>query len=391
MKRFIFLLLLSCATCASLAQQYDFIIDRYASPYIGTKLNTSIYNAYKELDDIYLASSEGKQTFWWGLARLGKIIFMDGILSSYAMIAQHEFFGHGYRGREFGISGIGYKIAVTHGVTYFPIAQYNRLTYIQQAAISTGGMEATTILSQNVRQQWFLEQRIDRRDAELFVVSAMDQPNYIFGAKRDRTSVGNDVHAYIQEVNSWHGNTALSLHRLRKMAWWDMLDFTIYNAYYSICKYIIEGAFTSQLFMFEIQDYKYLPTTRTLLAPWGPEFQLQNHIVTPKHALWQVNLRYGRNSFINSFGIDVHMQPVYTYENFTFGNKFYLWRQPSLKYGSAAATKNIFGAADFVSVEYPVNKTFMWLGELGYKTAGFIQGDPLASSIVIRLGFRLCS
>jgi|JI9StandDraft_1071089.scaffolds.fasta_scaffold01324_8 hypothetical protein len=368
------------------AQMNSLIVDQYWSPYSGAAANTFVFNSYKYLDDRFLPSSEHKTSFLWGVGRFGKW-YVDSLLSSFLYVAQHEFFGHGYRAREFDFSYVGYEIGIAHGFTRFYASEYNNLLYTQQAAFNAAGMEATTIMSQRVRDNFFLDGKIDRRDANLFFFSAYDQINYIYGSSDEKTTVGNDINGYVNTVNNWYGNKVLTVKKLRNKDVWDLLDPTLYMALYTQVCYVIDGDFNQPMYMFDIKKYKYLPTPRLLLSPWGPEFQLQNNVVTPKNQLLQVNLRYGKTSFIKSYGIDVLMRPIYKYKDFSFGNKLYLWRQPKfLTQNYAAAVDNGFGVGEFVNVEYNIKGKYMAYAELGYKTSGYIQGYPLGNSTVWRFG-----
>jgi hypothetical protein len=389
MKNFFASIILCAIAINCSAQTYQFVVDDHMSPYAGSALNTSIFNTYKELDDKYLPSSIGKTTFMWGVGRIAKVYFEDK-LSQFLIVFQHEVFGHGYVLRQLGVPVYGYKIGIGHGWTAFDGPQYYALKYPQQAAISTGGMDADTIMSQQIRDQCIMDGKIDRRDAMLFLTAAIDQPNYILGTPDDHTSAGNDVQAYVNEVNAWYGSTnAITKRKLRGQTIWDLLDPTLYFSLYSIGKYIFEATDSAPLYMFNIQGYKYLPTPRLILAPWGSEFALQNHVLTPKQELWQVNIHYGKNSFITSYGVDLFTRSIWRYKEIVFGNKLYLWRQPQfLKTNSAANAKNRLGIADFVSAEYKFARHWYALAELGYKTAGFIQGNPLNSSVVWRLGIK---
>ncbi len=366
----------------SFAQNYELIVDQYWSPYSGAALNETAFHLYTYLDDTELPSSENKITLLWSLGRTGKLLF-ESVLSNYLMLVQHEVFGHGYRARSLGISGISYRIDLDGGATYVPPDQFSTLTYPKLASIDAAGMEATTILSEQVRKTWFKTGKIDRRDGMLFLINSFDEISYIYN------NTGNDIIEYVGNVNSWYGNNVISEHSLRGKNTWNLFDPSLYYTYYSFFAYIYAGTPHTKMYMFEIKDYKYLPTPRLLLAPYGPEFQLQNHVVTSKNELWEINLRYGNTGGIQSYGLDLIIDPIFIYNEFEFGNKFYLWRQPMfLQQNYAQGISSKIGAAEFVSVMYKFEKQWAGFAELGYKTAGYIPGDPLGNSWVWRLGIQ---
>lgn len=369
------------------AEEYNILVDKHFSPYAGAYLMQDGYTAFKTLDDIYIPSSEGKRSLLWSLGRTGKL-YLEMMLSSFMMVAQHEVFGHGYRAREFDFSHIGYEVNIASGATSFLFSDYLRLNLLQQSALNSAGMEATTILSQQIRHPWFMERCIDNRDALFYVISAIDQPNYIFSTNEGDTTAGNDVNAYVLTINNWFGSNAITKKRLKQREVWDLLDPTLYFAFYTMGRYIATGVPTTCMPMFNVCGYDYLPTPRLLLAPWGPEFQIQNHLVSPNNRYIRLNLRYGNTAFIHSYGIDLMVRPIWEYYNFEFGTKLYLWRQPKMTSRSAQQAKNQVGAAAFVSADYKFNRCWYALSELGYKTSGYIPGDPLGNSWVWRLGIR---
>lgn len=382
-------LVLFFATSTSMARYDQLIVDQYFSPYSGTSVNLSLFHTYEFLDDYYLPSSAGKATFLWGVGRCGKLVIEDWI-SQFLMVLQHEFFGHGYRLREFHFSHISYYVNIGHGATGFSEAEFDALPLTKQAAVSAAGMEANAVLSQQIRQNWITQHHIDHRDAMLYFITSLDQADYIWVTSDESTKQSNDVNSYVAEVNAWYNNTSLTKRKLRTYAFWDLLDPSLYMGLYSIGKYIYNGAPGIPMYMFNIKDYKYMFAARLLMAPYGAEFQWRNYVMTAKQQLWQINLRYGNNSHIQSYGLDILTSPIWRYKQWDFGNKLYLWRQPKfLTQNIAAGVHNGLGFAEFVSAEYRVNHWFGLLGELGYKTAGYIQGIPLGNSWVWRVGMSL--
>jgi hypothetical protein len=376
----------------SSAYEYSVLFDKDMSPYAGSSINQSLFNVYKELDDYYLPSSEDKLGFLWGTARFGKFILED-LFASYLTVYQHEVFGHGYRAREFDFKHVSYKVNIASGYTAYSLFDFNKLHTNQKAALSSGGMEANTILSQQIRSNWFLDQKLDHRDAIFYLKNQMTALNYVYSTagKKWDTFDGNDVRSYINHVNTWYGATGgpLNLGKLRGQVLWNLLDLPLYNSYYALWQYVVCGDQNVDLFMFDVKGYKYLPSGNLLFAPWGTEFQIQNNIITPKNQFITANVRYGSNSFINSFGIDLAIKPILSYKNFEFGNRLFLWRQPHMIISpSAQGANNRFGIADYVSIDYKWTKNISVISEIGYKTAGFILGDPLANSYIVRLGLK---
>lgn len=387
MKKLSFLILLFLAASFSCAQEYKILVDKHWSPYAGSTIATSTYNFYKFVDDKFLPNGEGYNDFSWMIARTGKIS-LDYILGSFLAVGQHEIFGHGYRAREFGFSYIDYLIGIGHGATYFLVSDYNDLNTYQQNSLNAAGMEANTVLSQQLRNPWLTQQNVDYRDALFYIINQYEQINYVYLTHPSDINDGNDVNNYINGVNNYYGNNTLSNGKLRAAVLWDLFDPALFYSLYSLGDFFNNGNPNNILPMIPIENYKYLPAGRTIFAPWGLEFQLQNFVLTPENSLYQVNLRFGSNSNINSCGIDVKVKPIWQRDRLTVGNQFSMWVQPSMKYANSALTKNQFGFAEFISFEYRGGKEAAFIGDIGYKTNGYMQGFLLSNSLIFRIGLK---
>lgn len=388
MKRLFITIILFFSPLIINARTDSLIVDQYFSPYAGSALNYSIYHSYMFVDDL-LPNSAGKQNVFWFMAR-GLNLSIAYVLSDVLMVVQHEIFGHGYRLREYHINDIGYTIGIGWGSTGFDASEFNTLATPVKTAVVAAGMEANAIFSQQIRQDWVLQNQIDSREALLYLITSLDQSEYILGTSDESTYLGNDVNSYVLYVNEWHNNDNLSKSKLRSYAYWDFVDPSLYVGLYSIGNYLMNGYQSVKMPMLDIGNIKYTLCGRLLLAPYGPEFQLQNYVLTTNNQLWQFNLRYGNNSTIQSYGLDIWTSPIWCYKNWTFSNKFFIWQQPTfLKQAIATDAKGNIGIADLVRADYKITNNISTFGEFGYKTAGYIQGLPLSNSWVWRLGFSL--
>lgn len=390
--------IIAIATCLlassiSTAQDYQILFDQYESPYAGSTYFISGYNFYKYFDDQYIPSSQGQTDFFFASARIGKLSF-EYILSSYFTVFQHEVFGHGYRAREFDFSKISYTIKIDSGSTYFTLNEYNQLNTYQQNAFIAGGLEANSVLAQKIRAPWFTNKIIDNRDALFYLLNQLEQVRYIYLTPRQDLSGqdGNDINAYINGINKYYNNRSqigvLSINKLRTAILWDLLDPTLYYSIAELATYIYNGQPNINMFMLDVNQYKYLPIAHTILAPYGLEFQVQNILKTPSNKFMQLNLRYGSNSFINTFGIDFNILSIWEYKNIIVGNNFSVWRQPKMVYANALVARSSIGFADFISLQYKISKQLSLLTDLGYKTTGYLPGYMLSNAIILRLGCK---
>jgi hypothetical protein len=369
------------------AQQYQIIVDRDLSPYSGASLMISTYNFCKYLDDTYTPKPNPNDSLRWVIraANVGVAYALNG----YLMVTQHEVFGHGYRTREFGFHGVGYKIGYYTGATYFYASDYNNLNIYKQNTLQAAGIEANTILSQQIRAPWFKSKKIDYRDGLAYIINQTEQLDYVYITSADDGNNGNDINNYINGVNRYYGNTTtLSNSKMRSIVLLNLLDPALFYSLYGIGKYLYNGSSTTKLYMLNISGYKYLPTVATILAPWGPEFQLQNFIETPQEQLIQAHLRGSSNNNITSMGLDVIVSPIWKYKKLLVGNQVSIWRQPNVGAANAASARLHYGIAEFVNLEYKMHPKVSLLADLGYKTSGFMQGYLLNSGAIVRLGLQ---
>ncbi len=371
------------------AKQFAYTIDKYDSPFMGANWMQSGLNAYELLDDTLLSSTEDQMCVSITLARSAKWLF-EYSLSNLAMVVQHEVFGHGARAREFHLPNIGYRIGVFSGTTTYASSAYHTLNAQQRAAFKVAGIEATSILAQQIERSWFPENTIDSRAATMFLVNTLDQSVYMFSTTSDAFHPDNDIHGYISTVNSWYGYHALKVHSLKTRMVWDWLDPMIYMSAYSILKYIWQGQQFLEFDMLQIGEAHFMPTPRTLFAPWGTEFQLQNHIYTPEDKYIGVYARYGKNGNKSSHGLDLHIAPINPDTCWYFTHKLSAWRQPHLlQNDTGRSNTNKYGFAYFLGANYRLNQDVYATGELGYKLSGYLPGVQLERGLIWRVGLKM--
>ena len=363
------------------------IVDRHASPYVGANAIITGFRGYQWLDDTFIPSSLGDTSDSLRLGRFAKVVFLDALtVGGLGLIVQHEVFGHGFRARELGVKVEHYKINPWKGRTDLNMTQYNSLSFSEQAAISTGGMEATTILANQVRTRWFDSEMIDSREAVLYFLTSTDQTFYVLNnSHRDNTFAdGHDVTHYVNEVNNWYQRPVTSAHKLKKRAWLDFFDPFLFYSAYSMGMYVSEGIHQWEYPMLSIGEYRYLPAARMVLAPYGAEYQLNNFIKGPYTIL--ANLRYGNTGGRQSSAIGVEVVDFFRTDLLKLGAKVDLWNQPKLFTTNASLNSTKFGCAASLLARYRVLEKLDVVGQAGYKTSGYIPGEILKHSPILRLG-----
>ncbi len=362
-------------------------VDKYYSPYMGSDWLISGLHAYQGIDDIVASSTECNVTSCMTMIRTGKSLF-EFTLSSFFGVLQHELFGHGARAREFGLPDIGYHINIFSGATTYPLQAFNALNVNQRAALVAGGVEATSILSQELEKDMIYSGSIDARAAMMYLVASLDESIYVFGLDGNTFHPDNDAYSYIGNVNIWYNQQALTADKLKWAVAWNWLDPMMYMSAWSIFKYITFGSPSLDFLSLHIGDARFMPTTRTYLAPYGPEYNLLLNMYTPEDKYIGLNFRYGKTHGKNSAGIDLTVAPLTKNECFYAVNKLSVWRQPHLlQNGTASTNSNKYGFGEFLALYYRMGKGVFAKGELGYKVSGYIPGRQLARGMYWSVGF----
>lgn len=362
------------------------ILDKDFSPLVGSAGLISVWRAYMSLDDHLYPSSQGDTSGYMMLGRLGKLALEDVALST-GMVTQHEIFGHGWRAREFNIPVFKYLVRPYSGYTEFQLNKYNQLSPSERIAFTAGGMEADGILAKQLRNRWLDTKSIDEREGHFYLITALDQTLYVMNTRQaGNVDYEDDVQAYVQQLNNWFGKPVLNQRKLRHKERVDFLDPYLWYSLYSMGHYLLDGTQCFEYPMIPIGDYQYLPGFRLALAPYGPEYQFINYVRAPDCTL-QITLRYSNTGGKNSQGLILETTRLWTADCLSFDGRFDMWCQPELFTQQAhQATRDVGGAASVVA-RYRIVNNFELMGQLGYKSTGYMPGEALRRGPIVRAGF----
>lgn len=366
------------------------IFDEDFSPVTGGSFFISVLRGYMLLDDYLFPNTEGDTNAYMILGRLAKFA-IEGTVLNTMMVAEHEIFGHGWRAREFDVPIFAYRIRPFSGYTILSSSAVNQLLFTEQAAISTGGMEANSILAKQIRNHWLPCQALDEREGLLYILTSMDQTHYVIktGSSSVNTfSDGNDVIHYVNEVNNWYQRQVLTRQELRSKAWIDFLDPYLWYSAYSVGRFVYNGTQCLQYPMIPICDYKYLPGMRLALAPYGPEYQLINYIISNDlDFILQATLRYGHTGDKKSAGITLERSCMWCAGDLMFDGRLDVWAQPKVLVAYSDQASRRFGAALSVTGHYRIINCLEIMAQAGYKMSGYMPGEALKRGAILRIGF----
>jgi len=359
---------------------------------MGAELMVSAWRGYMRLDDLLLPNMGKKQTVLAYLSRIGKVVFLEPLLTKFVDTAQHEVFGHGARLREFNIPVTRYEVGFGTGVTVFPALKFRSKPLLSQTSVNTGGIEASRVMALVLARDWLGSQRMDVREGVLFFDANFDQIGYTYITSSSRSPFnrggGNDIQAYVAGVNTWHNNqVVVDVDRLKGRVWIGLLDPYMIYSVFNVARYIVSGEQQWKYPMFTIGDAKYLPGLRVVYAPYGLEYQLMNYIRCHGRTII-ADIRYGKTNGVTSFGIGAEIQNVVKMNQFSLGIKAHLWRQPDIKSASARVASDDYGILLAGQFELAFTKQFKAFVLVGYKSEGFVTGEVLDKNYIGRIGIQ---
>jgi hypothetical protein len=335
--------------------------------------------------------------------RLGKTIILDAVFDEYIALLQHEVYGHGARAREYGLNDITYALNLSYpygsgtGWTSFQYPPGRPFSPDQDLLFTTGGVEANTLLSKHLVLNWLQRGAINYRETLLYTRSSNDLTQYLWRTKWGIHDVeGNDMLAYEAEINQREGHFdpsdyKLTLNDLAKQVLVIGLDpfqyFSLYT-YFKTYLYLAEENF--EFPMIDLGHFKYLPSFRLGLTPFGSEVCFNNYFVHSAKVT-ELYLRYGVPTFHRSWGIGLHATNIIEYDPFTFDIGADVWNQPvvsSYDY-DITESKGGLGGAMSCTVYLRLAETFATvrlMGEFETKTMGYLPGEALSDALVLRAG-----
>jgi len=336
--------------------------------------------------------------------RLGKTILLDDPLDHLAILVQHEVFGHGARYREFGYSGNTYELNLVppygdgRGRTIPGRSSANRIVPAdEQIAMTIGGCEANTLLSNSVRDKWLHRGSMNYRETVVYLFACNDLSAYILRTRYEaETSGENDILNYLRLINRRHGypgtdDYLLTLDGLRKQVLVNTLNpFQYFSLYTYFATYLWAGEESYEFPMLSLWNMKYLPSCRLGLTPFGSEFRFENLIVSSEKTI-NFAFRYGVPTFHDFWGLSLKADNLIHNRNLSVNVSLNIWHQPSLLLGGSTVTWGKAGLGGALSGTIFWNMlekdSFVNLAaQIGHKTTGFVEGEKLDKGFFGRIG-----
>lgn len=409
-------LLLVCATLGSVVparaqstepprrDDYVFVFDPQLGMEAGVRSFESLMRVvyrYEEALPVVVNLDEGAlgEKLLGILGRAAKLTLIDWPIASLGTTAIHEVFGHGARGREFGIQPapafalpFPYCELLTRGdaqtCTAFSGVDESSGLRDRDLLVTLGGLES------NYLTAWWLNARLTRAGgwvqhsdlltygaSKLVYADTFFDPDLKSARAHDPwDDVGDYVTLLQDRFNRVSApERAAIAGRLQTAYLWNLADPTlVYVAYGTLVESLYHGRRSSRLFVPSVGGTHFYPVPRFNLSPFGAEHYL-DVFVSRGGALLDVYGRIGSSGLASYTGGGARWLGLSLPNGLGLGGELDGWRQPeSLPDERAVYTRrDVYGCNAGVFSQLAVVDGLGLTGKLAYKTSGYLMGQPI--------------
>ncbi|MFI5263980.1 MAG: hypothetical protein ACHQM6_05660, partial [Candidatus Kapaibacterium sp.] len=333
--------------------------------------------------------------------RLAKTILLDGPVDVWIGTANHEYFGHGWRLREYGFTRNGYYIGAPPpygnggGFTYPGNGYY---TTDEDIAMRIAGVQANSTISEELRNVFLETGKIHYRQAFAYIGGVSDVIQYILRTSRIGYPYGDMAYytALVQERNA-----AINLGMLKSNVLLNFANpFLFYSLYSFFDRYLVYGEGEVSYPMIHVFDFQYLPSFRFGLTPFGAEIRLEN-LVNTASRVYNVYIGYDGFGHFTSLRLGIQVEHIFKNDLFDIGGTVEVWDQPLITLSSHTSGSSIDeessinpvqGSGGMLSAHariHPFSPDWGVYLETGYKTVGFTEKEQLAGGLILRGGVTI--
>lgn len=334
--------------------------------------------------------------------RGAKLATLDFLVDYLTVIPTHEVFGHGFRYREMGFENNAFSVRLPPPLGIWGgFAQRGNRTVgtftgeHEEIAMTLAGSEGSRQLSNVVRDHWIDSRQYTYREALLYLTAFHDFTGYIMTTSSG-TIVRGDPAAYILRTNRAYGfadpdNYPLSLQKVRRQNLLNLANTWAMLSVYTIARdYLWHGKEKAELptiwlpFRLAKKSLRYLPSLRTGFAPFGMEWYGE-HFFWWGDRSFQISHRHGDGRLANWSGFGLRAFHLVRNDWLWLGAEADAWNQPELRL-TEGPTAGGWGGALKVNAGLQLYQSLGLHLSLGYKTAGYLEGEVLDESPIIRVG-----
>jgi hypothetical protein len=271
--------------------------------------------------------------------------------------------------------------------------------------MSSGGVTANAVLGNWFKYQCFEKGFVDGREATLYIGAEQDVTFYLLTTHKSTNLIfdGNDMTDYIKWLSLNYPNNPYSLALLQKLSLVNFADPVSFYSLISIFTYIFKGD-PMKAYMIPAGSVHFLPNLRMDLAPYGPDFYIENFLMHDE----DLTYFYLRGSWIQnktSLGFGIEYPKIYKWRFLQLGFRADFWKQTDV-----LSPDSFVESYMNVKLEQPLNNTIVtnWgfalsalieqqipgsplslYGQLGGKTKGFLPGESFTGGPILRFGLGI--
>jgi hypothetical protein len=395
-------------TCPLYAQyDYKIIYDPVLSSSVGAADFVTLHKLIFSGEDLILKPQLFNEDNFIGKTsgiayRLAKTIFLDWPVDVLIGVTNHEFFGHGWRLREYQRTGIHYTINFPPpygngaGETFLGHGPF--YSEDEDAAMRIAGVQASSTISEELRNVFLETGTIHFRQAFAYIGGISDLTQYIL-MTHSTGYTSNDISYYTELVGQ--RNSAITLSMLRTAVLLNFANpFLLYSFYSFFNRYLIYGKGEISYPMIHIFDLSYLPSFRFGLTPFGAEIRMENLLKASSRIN---NLYIGYDGFgqFTSLRLGVQTEHIFKNSFIDIGGKLEVWDQPIFSLSSNSGIETLLDPSAPVSGRtlggmlsanarlHPFTPDWGVYLEAGYKSSGFTEKEELASGVIFRGGLTV--
>ena len=188
--------------------------------------------------------------------------------------------------------------------------------------------------------------------------------------------------------------TLLEAQTLKRHAFLMLVDpMLAFSAYEFAAAYLVRGQTTMTVPMIPLgRGIRYLPTVGFAMTAYGTEWTT-DHYIRSTGRLTKFSVRIGDTGAVRTWGIGVRAAHAAQRGRIAVDLSADMWRQPALDAPPSTTglkTGGLLAATMRVALGRRQASSRMGLvGEVGYKSDGFVRGERLRAGAIVRFGVTI--
>jgi hypothetical protein len=398
-------LVLSAPVAAQTQPPATVLVDRDMTPAAGATDVLALQRLLASLEDRVLPARLSEATpperALGILYRAGKWAAIDLPQDSFLMVVAHEMLGHGARLREIGASGVRYQFDAPP-----PYGDGSAATVVDSAwphttradllAIDAAGIETQNALADDIDEQALARNSLSYRDAWLYAQSRIAGLLYIRSVS-PQSEPGHDVAEFLNHLNDGCVPpvcTPLEMQTLKQHALLMLVDpMLAFSAYQFAAAYLVRGQTAMTVPMIPlVHGIRYLPAVGFAMTAYGTEWTTE-HYIRSTDRLTKFSVRIGDTGAVRTWGVGVRAARAAQRGRIAVDLSADIWNQPALNAPPSATrlkTGGLLATTMHVALGRQQASSRMGLvGEVGYKSDGFVRGELLRAGAIVRVGLTV--